>query len=136
MKSMRITGLVAPIQNMLLAALPKVAAFVPAEPPVQSAAPVTPLAQPVSVEMLVALAATESPIDRRRRVAARADRALSALERLHAETLAGVPAVEPLREIAALVETIGEAGDPQLAQLAKDIELRMRVELAKHEVIA
>lgn len=133
---MRITGLASPIQNMLLAALPKVAEFAAAEPPVQSASPAAAPAQPVSVEMLVALAASESPVDRRRRVAARADQALGALERLNAELLAGLPAVERLHEIAALAPTVAEQADPALAALFSEIELRMRVELAKHDIIA
>lgn len=135
---MRITGLAAPLQTMLLAALPKVgAAFTAAaEPQTPMAPPAAPLGQPVSVEMLVALAASESPIDRRRRVATQADRGLRALERLDAEMLAGLPAVERLQELAALGPSLGEPQDPALATLLQEIELRMRVELAKHDIIA
>lgn len=135
---LRITGLAAPLQTMLLAALPKVAAAfsAAAEPQAPIAPPPAPLGQPVSVEMLVALAAAESPIDRRRRVSAQADRGLRALERLDVETAAGLPAVERLQEVAALTDTLGEAQDPALAGLLQEIELRMRVELAKHDIIA
>ncbi|EIZ78715.1 hypothetical protein WSK_2763 [Novosphingobium sp. Rr 2-17] len=133
---MRITGLTASLQNLLLATQPKVAAFAVAEPRVQDAAPVTPLAQPVSVEMLVTLAATELPIDRRRRAANQADRGLRALERLDAEQAAGLPAVERLQEVAAWSETLETPQDPVLAALLQEIELRVRVELAKHNIIA
>ncbi|MFM9977335.1 MAG: flagellar assembly protein FliX [Sphingomonadaceae bacterium] len=133
---MRITGLAAPIQQMLLAALPKVPVFEAPEPPVPTSPQTTPGSQPVSVEMLVALAASESPIDRRRRVAVRADQALTVLERLNAELLAGLPVVERLQEVAAWTKAVDDdPTDPALAKLFKDIELRMRVELTKHDII-
>jgi len=54
-----------------------------------------------------------------------------------AEMLAGLPAVERLREIAAWVEEEHQGPeDAALASLFKDIELRMRVELAKYDVSA
>lgn len=135
--ALRITGPVTPIQNLLLAALPKAAAFTAAEPSVPSTVPATTVPpQPVSVEMLVALAASETPVERRRRVAAQADRGLDALERLNAELMAGLPAVERLHEIAAMSQTMAGPADPALTTLLNDIELRMRVELAKHDIIA
>lgn len=133
---MRITGLSAPVQNILLAALPKVAAFVVADAPVPNGPTAAAVGQPVSVEMLVALAATESPIDRRRRAATTADRGLRALERLDTQMLAGLPAVERLQELAALTSTLDAPSDPALADLLQEIELRMRVELAKHDILA
>lgn len=134
---MRITGLAAPLQNVLLAALPKVAAFSVTEPPVATTPPSAPIGQPVSVEMLVALAASGSPVDRRRRGAAQADRAITALERFNAELLAGVPAVEQLRDAADWLQSAqAEQDDAALVSLFKDIELRMRVELAKFDISA
>lgn len=132
---MRITGVTAPLQNMLLSALPKVAQFAVPEAPAAQAPPMASATQPVSVEMMVALAASEPAIDRRRRVAAAADRGLAALERLDAELLAGIPAVDSLREIAAWSASLDEADDVELRELLKDIELRVRVELAKHDVV-
>jgi hypothetical protein len=132
---LRITGLANPLQAALLAALPKVAKFAVTEPVVQPAPPATPVGQPVSVEMLVTLAQSESPIDRRRRVATRADESLRALERL-SHALPGVPVVEQLKEIAATMAQLDTPQDPALAGLIKDIELRMRVELAKHDIVA
>ncbi len=134
---MRITGLVAPLQNLLLAALPKASAFTVADTPMMAAPPAAPLGQPVSVEMLVALANSESPIDRRRRSIAHASGALGALERLNTEMLAGLAAPERLREIAAWADaTRNGPEDTALASLFRDIELRMRVELAKHDITA
>lgn len=134
---MRITGHVAPLQNLLLAAMPKAGAFAVADQPVATSPPAAPLGQPVSVEMLVALANAESPIDRRRRSIAQASGALGALERLNTELLAGLAAPERLREIAAWAEATRHGPeDAALASLFRDIELRMRVELAKHDISA
>ncbi len=133
---MRVTGIALPIQNLLLEALPKAVAFTAAEKPQQIARPTTVPGQPVSVEMLVALSASESQIDRRRRVAARAEQALDLLGQLNSELLAGLPTAERLNEVAALSQNMAEPADPALANLFKEIELRMRVELAKHDIIA
>lgn len=133
---MRITGLSAPLQNMLLAALPKVAGFAVTDPPVLPSPPASPVGQPVSVEMLVTLAASEPAIDRRRRIAVVADRGLRALERLNEELLAGLPAVERLQEVAAWSGALGDPQDPALGEILKEIELRVRVELAKHDITA
>ena len=133
---MRITGISAPVQNLLLVALPKVAEFAVTDPPVQRSPPPAPVAQPVSVEMMVTLAASEPAIDRRRRIATVADRGLRALERLNEELLAGLPAVERLQEVAAWSEALDDPQDPALGEILKEIELRVRVELAKHDITA
>ncbi len=133
---MRITGLSAPVQNMLLAALPKVAEFAVTDPPVQQSPPPATIGQPVSVEMMVTLAASEPAIDRRRRIAIVADRGLRALERLNEELLAGLPAVERLQEVAAWTGTLDDPQDPALGEILREIELRVRVELAKHDITA
>jgi len=134
---LRITGPTSPIQNLLLAALPREAVFTTTEAPLPTAQPATTAPpQPVSVEMLVALSASESPVDRRRRQTAVADGALTALERLNAELMAGLPTVERLREVAAWSKSLDTPPDPALATLFADIELRLRVELAKHDIVA
>ncbi len=100
-----------------------------------NAAPASAPAQPVSVEMLVALAASDGPIEQRRRIAAHADRGLRALESLNAAMLAGLPPVEKLQEIAAWTASREEAHDPAIAVLLQELELRMKVELAKHNIV-
>lgn len=89
-----------------------------------------------SVEMLVALAAAETPADRRRRIAASTERGVTLLERLRDELAAGEPSVERLHDLAAWAETFSAPDEPQLAELARDIELRVRVELAKLDMRA
>jgi hypothetical protein len=120
---------------MLLSALPKAADFAVPEqiiptPPTESAT-----AQPVSVQMLVTLASVEPTTARRRRIAAEADRGLSALERLDQTLAAGLAPVEQLNEVAAWSAAQETPEDPELRSILKEIDLRVRVELAKHEII-
>jgi len=89
-----------------------------------------------SVQMLVALAAADPEMDRRRRVAKDAERGIDALERLHDALRAGVAPVERLREIAEWSQSFDTPDDPALAQLLSEIDLRVRVELAKYDVRA
>ena len=138
---MRIEGLPpVMLQALLAAAAPKLdRAFGAAKPdgdlPMQIAAVIPPATQPAtSVQMLVALAAAEPASERRRKIAAETDRGLSMLEGLHAELVAGVAAPERLRALADWSENFSAPDDPHLAGLAREIELRVKVELVKHEV--
>ena len=137
---MRIEGLPpAMLQALLAAASPKVerpvaaVAGAPDAPP--APAPIPAAAQAAtSVQMLVAMAAVEPPSERRRRIAADTERGLSMLERLHEALATGVAPPERLRELADWAESFQAPDDPQLAGMAREVELRVRVELAKHEV--
>lgn len=137
---MQIAGLPpAMLQALLAAASPKIervaATVTGAAETLPVPAPAPPPAMPAtSVQMLVAMAAAEPAAERRRRVAADTDRGLSMLERLHAEVADGVVAPERLRELAAWSETFAVPDEPHVAGLAREVELRVRVELAKHEV--
>lgn len=136
---MQIAGLPpAMLQALLTAASPKIdRPFTAVEGEVL---PMPPAAMPpapqaaTSVQMLVAMAALEASAERRRMIAAETDRGLSMLERLHAELAAGVVAPERLQELAQWSESFEMPDDPQLASLAREIEVRVRVEIAKHEV--
>lgn len=136
---MQIAGLPpAMLQALLTAASPKADGKFPAAA-AAGEAPLAPAALPpapqaaTSVQMLVALAAAEPASERRRRIAEETDRGLSMLERLHAELAAGVAAPERLRELAEWSQSFEVPDEPQLAGLAREVELRVRVELAKHE---
>lgn len=106
------------------------------DPPAASppSAPVTP--PTTSVEMLVALASIDPAVERRRKLAAEADRGLALLERLHEESLGGGVMPERLEQLSAWVAGFAIPDDPELASVARDIELRVRVELAKHDLTA
>ncbi|MDB5672986.1 MAG: hypothetical protein JWO25_3945 [Alphaproteobacteria bacterium] len=93
-------------------------------------APVSPVQ---SVEMLVAMAAVDPERERKRRMAQQAEDGLDNLEALHAEIVSGAPSPERLQSLAAWAKALGQPDDSQLADLIRDIELRVLVELAKLE---
>lgn len=98
----------------------------------QQAAPTLQAATTVHV-LLAAATALETPKDKRRREARPAARGLEILEQLHAAQVKGLPdaaTLDALSQWAALFEM---PEDPELADIARDIELRVRVELAKHD---
>lgn len=87
-----------------------------------------------SVQMLVTLAAVDPAIERRRRMAEGACRGLDTLEQMHREIVAGTLTPERLREMADWAATIAMPDDPALAALIRDMDVRVRVELAKFDV--
>jgi hypothetical protein len=89
-----------------------------------------------SVEMLVTLSAANPGIERRRRLAQEAGRGIDALDRLHKELVAGIVGPARLQEIAEWSHSFETPDDPVLASLLSDIDLRVRVELAKHDIQA
>jgi len=89
-----------------------------------------------SVQMLVALAAATAPpeLERRRRMAQKAQKGLDALEMLQAALIVGVGSAEPARELKNwMEEERPRPEDPELAQIMDEIDLRIQVELAKRE---
>lgn len=138
---MRIDSLSPLLARTLLAALPKampgfaagmkeVAQDRPHVPDPATAHPTT------SVAMLVTLAANDPQVERRRKLAVDAERGVAALDKLHKELVAGKPSVERLQEIVEWSENLEQSDDPVLAQILSDIDLRVRVELAKIDVQA
>jgi hypothetical protein len=130
----RIGGLSSTTKWTALGALAKTATMkVSEELPVavaQGAAPAIPVQ---SVEMLIALAAVDPERERKRRMAQQAEDGLDNLEALHAEIVSGAPSPERLHSLAAWAKALGQPDDSQLADLVRDIELRVLVELAKLE---
>ena len=138
---MRIDNLTPLMARSLLAALPKAAPGFPiaGEEPTVRPAPMqgTGTNQPVpSVAMLVTLAAADPAIERRRKQAVDAERGIDALDKLHKELAIGTPSVERLREVVEWSENFETSDDPVLAGILSDIELRVRVELAKLDIQA
>ncbi|MDV3457390.1 flagellar assembly protein FliX [Sphingomonas sp. HF-S4] len=140
---MRIDNLTPLMARSLLAALPKAAPSFPvAEEQAAARVMQTPVQgstanQPVpSVAMLVTLAAADPMIERRRKMAVQAEKGLDALERLKKELAAGTPSVERLHEIVEWSENFEASDDPVLQSILDEIELRVRVELAKVDVQA
>jgi hypothetical protein len=101
------------------------------------ARPVASIAQPAtSVQMLVALAAIDPAVERRRKQAVEAERGLTLLDRLDREVAAGAPPAEALEALADWTRGFTLPDDPQLAEIARAVDLRVRVELARHDLIA
>jgi hypothetical protein len=95
-----------------------------------------------SVQMLVALAAVTPQEERRRMLVAQARRGLDGLERLHGELLSGDVGGKTLEALTQWAREgqdggISQAiagGDPKFAALLHDIDMRVRVELAKFDI--
>ncbi|MBQ1496855.1 MAG: flagellar trans-acting factor FliX [Sphingomonas sp.] len=142
---MRIENLQAPLLHSLMAALPKVASgfsvgegeapAAPAPLPPGAGAGTTQALNP-SVAMLVTLAAADPMIERRRKQAVDAQRGIDMLDQLHRELVAGVVSPARLQAIVEWSETFERTDDPALAAILSDIELRVRVELAKLDLKA
>ena len=106
-----------------------------------SAAPAarTSAAGPVgSLEALLALQETSSPLERRRRAVRRAGRILDALDELRVAVLdpQGLDGAALQRLEGAVREARGETEDPGLEDVLEEIEIRAAVELAKRETRA
>jgi hypothetical protein len=137
----RIDSLTPLMARSLMAALPKAAPGFPVAEEEAAARPVpmqgSGTTHPTpTVAMLVTLAAADPAIERRRKQAKDAERGVDALDRLHRELGAGTAAPERLREIAEWSTNFEAADDPVLASILSDIDLRVRVELAKLDIEA
>ncbi|MBB4840129.1 hypothetical protein HNP52_003221 [Sphingomonas kyeonggiensis] len=140
---MRIENLQGPMLQSLLAALPKVASGFSVKEGEAPAAPApvpqgTNAAQALnpSVAMLVTLAAADPAIERRRKQAVDAQRGVDMLDQLNRELIAGVVSPAKLQALVEWSETFEHSDDPALAAILSDIELRVRVELAKLDLQA
>jgi hypothetical protein len=89
-----------------------------------------------SVAMLVTLAAADPAIERRRKQAVDAQRGVDMLDGLHRDLVAGIVAPERLQQIVEWSESFQHSDDPVLASILSDIEVRVRVELAKLDLQA
>jgi hypothetical protein len=103
----------------------------PAATPTSAAA--TPATSLAGLDAILTLQSnTDTPEERRRRSARRANDLLDGLDRLKASLIMGRVSTRELQDIAArLGERAGLSGDPRLDGLIAEIELRAAVELAK-----
>ena len=104
-------------------------------PPPPSPPAVSPgLAQaPTTVAMLMAMASVDPQRDRRARMASDSARGVHLLDKLHRAVVAGEADAASLQALAEWLEGFEVPDDPHLAALARDIALRVEVELAKHD---
>jgi hypothetical protein len=97
----------------------------------QSAPAAAPLAA-AGIDALLALQAVDDPLLARRKAVRRGTALLDALSDAQADLLTGHVGEGRLNQMMALVTQARDAVDPELDALIDDIELRVRVELAKH----
>jgi hypothetical protein len=88
-----------------------------------------------SVDALLALQATEGPLERRRRAMGRASRILDRLDEIKLSMLSGSATGAALQDLAQAVrEERAETDDTGLEGVLNEIETRAAVELAKAEM--
>jgi len=96
---------------------------------------VTTTAPPIAtapMDYLLALQGVEDPLQgRKKKVVALARTLLDELEEVKADLLAGQVGVDRLNSLMAMVAQARERSEPALDNLLDDIDLRVRVELAK-----
>jgi Class II flagellar assembly regulator len=112
-----------------------VATPAPVEVPVQQQLPATPQTLG-SVQVLVTVSTLNPAEERRRVIVAQAKKGLDALDRLHREMLSGKASKASLSALQQWVADMPESDDPKMVSFFKDIELRVRVELAKFDLEA
>ena len=103
------------------------------ETPVQQQVPATPQQNLGSLSMLVALSSLTPSDERKRTQLSQARKGLDGLDKLHREMLSGQTNKSTLSSLQEWLKEMPESDDEKLAQFFKDIELRVRVELAKFD---
>ena len=99
-----------------------------------SARAAAPMAPPSSLDALLALQSVEDPLQRRRRLVRRGRQLLDTLESLRNELLLGRVSEAGLNQLVGMLANARERGEAGLDALLDDIELRVRVELAKRGI--
>ena len=85
-----------------------------------------------AIDSLLALQSVEDPLLSKKKALRRGNALLDTLEGIQADLLVGRVGEGRLNRLMALVTQMRERCDPKLEALLDDIELRARVELAKH----
>jgi hypothetical protein len=98
----------------------------------QQAAPAMAPAATAGIDALLALQSVDDPLLARKKAVRRGSALLDALGAAQADLITGPVGEGRLNQMMALVTQARESVDPGLDALIDDIELRVRVELAKH----
>ena len=128
-------GLLALQRLMLLAPLRAATMATPIEPVVAALPPVALARSMTSVEMLVAIAASD-PEARRRRTVLAAEQGLNGLDRLLRADRLGAAQAPHLEAMAAWIASHEVPDDVAARTLVHEVELRVLVELAKRQAPA
>lgn len=100
-----------------------------------ASAATTSVASLTSLDTLLALQGAQvvdDPRERRRRLVRRGRSVLDVLESMRGDLLVGRLGTDRLTQLMSIVGQAREEADPEIDALLDDIELRARVELAKH----
>lgn len=107
-------------------------AFMPAElNGAARAAPAAPLASTAGLDALLAIQTVGGPLESKKRAVRRGQSLLDTLDEIKADLLVGRVSFERLDRLASMLEGMREQSLPGLDAVLDDIELRVRVELAK-----
>jgi len=101
------------------------------EPTASTVASAGPLAATAGIDALLALQAADDPVRTRRKAMRRGKAMLDTLDEIRADLLAGRLGEGRLNQLLALIGQARERTLPDLDAAIDDIELRVRVELAK-----
>lgn len=133
MLSMRINRTSGPATPVSGIGREKTVAYVTNTEPAPVAARAQAPAPTTSVAMLLALASVDNPLTSRKKLITQGEEALSHLEQLHIRLMTGQTASSELDALARWLEDIETPTDTQLAAIMREIETRVRVELAKQD---
>ncbi|WP_417309571.1 flagellar assembly protein FliX [Devosia sp.] len=86
-----------------------------------------------AIDALLALQSVDEVTERRRKLLRRGRSLLDTLESIRADLLLGRVSEARLNQLMTIITQARERSEPGLDELLDDIELRARVELAKHE---
>jgi hypothetical protein len=91
----------------------------------------TPVAGTTGIDAILALQAVGGPLEGKKKALRRGRTLLDALDEIKADLLIGQVSGERLDALSAMLSEIRERSMPELDAVLDDIELRVRVELAK-----
>ena len=105
--------------------------FVTEDAPLSHAAATGPTAPTAGIDALLALQAVDDPLFARKKAIRRGNALLDTLDTIKADLLMGQVSEGRLNQLMALLGQARERNLPELDPVLDDIELRVRVELAK-----
>lgn len=95
------------------------------------AAPAAPMAATAGLDAILALQAVGGPLDGKKKALRRGRSLLDTLDEIKADLLVGMVSLDRLDQLANMLDEMRERTMPGLDSVLDDIELRVRVELAK-----
>ncbi len=94
-------------------------------------APAAPIASAAGLDAILALQAVDGPLQGKKKAVRRGQSLLDTLDEIKADLLLGRVSFERLDRLASMLDDVRERSLPGLDAVLDDIELRVRVELAK-----